>query len=40
VKVVDRCPSPGCKATLDLSEEAFSTIANTAAGKINIDYKQ
>ncbi|PSS07900.1 EG45-like domain containing protein [Actinidia chinensis var. chinensis] len=40
VKVVDRCPSPGCQATIDLSQEAFSTIANTDAGKINIDYNQ
>ncbi|XP_028775414.1 EG45-like domain containing protein [Neltuma alba] len=40
VKIVDRCPSPGCRATLDLSQEAFSTIANTDAGIINIDYVQ
>ncbi|MGI4421840.1 RlpA-like double-psi beta-barrel domain-containing protein [Klebsiella pneumoniae] len=40
VKVVDRCPSPGCQATIDLSQEAFSAIANTDAGKINIDYNQ
>ncbi|XP_028775431.1 EG45-like domain containing protein [Neltuma alba] len=38
VKVVDRCPSPGCRATLDLSREAFSRIANPDAGKVNIDY--
>ncbi|KAJ3695975.1 hypothetical protein LUZ60_001352 [Juncus effusus] len=37
VKIVDLCPS-GCQATIDLSQEAFSTIANTDAGKINIDY--
>ncbi|KAJ4709419.1 EG45-like domain containing protein [Melia azedarach] len=40
VKVVDRCPSPGCQATIDLSQEAFSQIADPAAGKINIDYNQ
>ncbi|XP_018821980.1 EG45-like domain containing protein [Juglans regia] len=38
VKIVDRCPSPGCQATIDLSQEAFSQIADPAAGKINIDY--
>ncbi|XAR66691.1 hypothetical protein NMG60_11013002 [Bertholletia excelsa] len=38
VKVVDLCPSPGCQATLDLSQEAFSAIADPDAGKINIDY--
>ncbi|KAI9125657.1 hypothetical protein K1719_003075 [Acacia pycnantha] len=40
VKVVDRCPSPGCRATLDLSQEAFSIIANPDAGVVNIDYVQ
>ncbi|KAK1551330.1 hypothetical protein Q3G72_034014 [Acer saccharum] len=40
VKIVDRCPSPGCQANIDLSEQAFSQIADTAAGKINIDYTQ
>lgn len=38
VKIVDYCPSPGCQATIDLSQEAFSAIANTDAGKINIEY--
>ncbi|KAJ8750737.1 hypothetical protein K2173_015918 [Erythroxylum novogranatense] len=38
VKIVDRCPSPGCQATLDLSQQAFSQIADTNAGKIQIDY--
>ncbi|XP_059440624.1 EG45-like domain containing protein [Corylus avellana] len=37
-KIVDRCPSPGCQATLDLSQEAFSAIADPNAGKITIDY--
>ncbi|KAL7193713.1 hypothetical protein ACSBR2_025351 [Camellia fascicularis] len=23
MKIVDRCPSPGCQATIDLSQEAF-----------------
>ncbi|KAB1201863.1 EG45-like domain containing protein [Morella rubra] len=39
VKIVDRCP--GCAANqLDLSQQAFSTIADPAAGKITIDYVQ
>ncbi|KAF9662680.1 hypothetical protein SADUNF_Sadunf18G0079500 [Salix dunnii] len=38
VKIVDRCPSPGCQATIDLSQEAFSQIADLNAGKILIDY--
>jgi hypothetical protein len=40
VKIVDRCPSPGCQATLDLSQEAFAAIGNIDAGKIVIDYNQ
>ncbi|XP_059287773.1 putative EG45-like domain containing protein 1 [Lycium ferocissimum] len=38
VKIVDHCPS--CGGTLDLSKEAFSTIANPVAGVIKIDYAQ
>ncbi|XP_026657868.1 putative EG45-like domain containing protein 1 [Phoenix dactylifera] len=38
VTIVDRCPSPGCQATLDLSEQAFAAIADLNAGKINIEY--
>ncbi|XP_031285018.1 EG45-like domain containing protein [Pistacia vera] len=37
VKIVDHCPT-GCTGTIDLSEQAFAKIANTAAGKINIQY--
>ncbi|KAF7838084.1 EG45-like domain containing protein [Senna tora] len=40
VKIVDRCPSPGCQSTIDLSQQAFSVIANPDAGKINIVYTQ
>ncbi|CAN6193327.1 unnamed protein product [Urochloa humidicola] len=40
VKIVDRCPSPGCQATLDLSQEAFNAIGNLDAGKILINYNQ
>ncbi|XP_019177896.1 PREDICTED: EG45-like domain containing protein [Ipomoea nil] len=40
VKIVDRCPSPGCQATIDLSQEAFAIIADPNAGKVNIDYVQ
>ncbi|KAK3014272.1 hypothetical protein RJ639_008972 [Escallonia herrerae] len=36
VKVVDHCP--GCGGTLDLSREAFATIANPVAGIIKIDF--
>nr|XP_043629768.1 putative EG45-like domain containing protein 1 [Erigeron canadensis] len=36
VKIVDHCP--GCGGTLDLSKEAFETIANPVAGVIDIDY--
>jgi expansin (peptidoglycan-binding protein) len=37
VKIVDLCP--GCASDqLDLSEEAFSSIANTAQGVISINY--
>ncbi|KAK1300532.1 Pollen allergen Phl p 1 [Acorus calamus] len=40
VKITDRCPPPGCQGTIDLSEEAFTAISNTDAGKINILYQQ
>ncbi|KAA8522796.1 hypothetical protein F0562_009219 [Nyssa sinensis] len=39
VKIVDYCP-PGCRGTIDLSQEAFKVIANLDAGKINIDYNR
>lgn len=38
VKIVDHCPS--CGGTLDLSREAFATIANPVAGIIKINYFQ
>ncbi|PWA47986.1 Barwin-like endoglucanase [Artemisia annua] len=39
VTVVDLCP--GCAANgFDLSQEAFSAIADTSVGRINIDYTQ
>ncbi|XP_039038493.1 EG45-like domain containing protein [Hibiscus syriacus] len=40
VKVVDYCPPPGCRGTIDLSQEAFSVIADPNAGKINIEYER
>ncbi|CAN6287681.1 unnamed protein product [Urochloa humidicola] len=40
VKIVDLCPSPACRGTIDLSQEAFAVIANPDAGKINIDYRR
>ena len=37
VTVVDLCP--GCASNqIDLSQEAFAVIANTDAGRINIEY--
>lgn len=39
VKIVDYCP-PGCRGTIDLSQEAFAAIANPDAGKIQIEYTQ
>lgn len=38
VTIVDFCPPGSCRGTIDLSEEAFSSIAHTDAGKIDIDY--
>ncbi|KAG6482143.1 EG45-like domain containing protein [Zingiber officinale] len=41
VTIVDYCP--GCASrgvTMDLSQEAFATIANPDAGRIQIDYTQ
>ncbi|KAM0013494.1 putative EG45-like domain containing protein, plant [Helianthus debilis subsp. tardiflorus] len=39
VTVVDLCP--GCAGNqVDLSQEAFAVIANTNAGKINIEYNR
>ncbi|KAL8222974.1 hypothetical protein R6Q57_020373 [Mikania cordata] len=39
VTVVDLCP--GCAANqVDLSREAFAVIANTDAGRINIEYNR
>ncbi|OAY31864.1 EG45-like domain containing protein [Manihot esculenta] len=39
VTVVDYCP-PGCRGTIDLSQEAFSQIADPNAGNIKIEYTQ
>lgn len=39
VKIVDLCPA-GCQATIDLSQEAFSQIADPDAGKIKIEFNQ
>ncbi|KAK3040716.1 hypothetical protein RJ639_028006 [Escallonia herrerae] len=38
VKIVDYCP-PGCRGTIDLSQEAFAAIANPDAGKIEIEFE-
>jgi hypothetical protein len=37
VKIVDYCP-PGCRGTINLSEETFSKIAHPSAGRIKIEY--
>ncbi|PPD78684.1 hypothetical protein GOBAR_DD24388 [Gossypium barbadense] len=39
VKVVDYCPS-GCEGTIDLSQEAFASIADPDAGEIKISFHQ
>lgn len=39
VQIVDYCPA-GCRGTIDLSQEAFSQIADPNAGKIRIEYTQ
>ncbi|KAJ4842136.1 EG45-like domain containing protein [Turnera subulata] len=38
VKIVDHCPS-GCRGTIDLSQEAFASIADPNSGVINISYQ-
>ena len=40
VKIVDHCPPGSCRGTIDLSQEAFESIADTDAGVINISYQQ
>ncbi|OMP08309.1 hypothetical protein CCACVL1_01130 [Corchorus capsularis] len=40
VKIVDYCPSPACRGTIDLSQEAFAAIADPDAGKIEISIEQ
>ncbi|KAF5814380.1 putative rlpA-like protein, double-psi beta-barrel [Helianthus annuus] len=40
VMITDFCPPPGCKGNLDLSHEAFSTIADPRAGGIKISYEE
>ncbi|KAF7847043.1 hypothetical protein BT93_L3414 [Corymbia citriodora subsp. variegata] len=39
VTVVDRCASPRCETTLELSRPAFNKIVNPKLVKIIIDYK-
>ncbi|KAI6690540.1 hypothetical protein NL676_027368 [Syzygium grande] len=39
VKVVDLCPPNSCQGTIDLSQEAFASIADPNAGDINIQYQ-
>ena len=40
VKIVDHCPPESCRATIDLSQEAFASIADPASGVINISFQQ
>ncbi|KAK3227074.1 hypothetical protein Dsin_006936 [Dipteronia sinensis] len=40
VRIVDKCPAGSCRGTIDLSQEAFASIADTASGSINIDFQQ
>ncbi|KAM0008647.1 putative EG45-like domain containing protein, plant [Helianthus debilis subsp. tardiflorus] len=40
VMITDFCPPPGCKGDLDLSHEAFCTIADPRAGGIKISYEE
>ncbi|KAH7524256.1 hypothetical protein FEM48_Zijuj06G0100000 [Ziziphus jujuba var. spinosa] len=40
VKIVDYCPPESCRGTIDLSQEAFASIANTDSGSINISFQQ
>ncbi|KAK9074036.1 hypothetical protein SSX86_006631 [Deinandra increscens subsp. villosa] len=40
VMITDFCPPPGCQGNLDLSHEAFSSIADPRAGGIKISYHQ
>ncbi|KAI6685996.1 hypothetical protein NL676_031909 [Syzygium grande] len=39
VKIVNHCPR-GCGGTIDLSKEAFATIPNPDAGKVEVTYFQ
>ena len=38
--IVDLCPAGSCRATIDLSQEAFAIIADRNAGKIKVEYSR
>ena len=40
VKIVDYCKPESCRGTIDLSEEPFASIADTASGVINVSYQK
>jgi len=40
VQIVDLCPAGSCRATIDLSQEAFAIIADRNAGKIKVEYRR
>ncbi|KAJ0030859.1 hypothetical protein Pint_12593 [Pistacia integerrima] len=37
--VVDHCPPGSCRGTIDLSQEAYASVADTASGAINVYYQ-
>ncbi|XP_011025167.1 PREDICTED: EG45-like domain containing protein [Populus euphratica] len=40
VMITDLCPPDSCRGTIDLSKEAFASIADPNSGVINISYQQ
>ncbi|KAJ6944706.1 EG45-like domain containing protein isoform X2 [Populus alba x Populus x berolinensis] len=40
VMITDLCPPDSCRGTIDLSQEAFASIADPNSGVINISYQQ
>ena len=40
VMITDLCPPDSCRGTVDLSQEAFASIADPNSGVLNISYQQ
>ncbi|KAJ4824333.1 hypothetical protein Tsubulata_004294 [Turnera subulata] len=40
VKIVDHCPPNSCRGTIDLSQEAFASIADPTVGVINVSFQK